>query len=551
MSLRVRLSRLVLPVGVVTVAGLAACGSSKGRSGFDDDQAGPPPTGFGTDGGGLGEGGVKPGEDPATCEQAAESKSYVGCDYWPTVTANLVQSVFDYAVAVANVGKDEANVTVTGPNGTNEKISVAGGALGVVYLPWVSELKGDELTGSSNTVLSHGGAYHLVSDHPVVVYQFNPIEFRAAGGPPGKDWTQCQQLSPTAPDCYSYSNDASLLLPSTAMTGAYRLMGSAGWTRSGGLGGTELGAVAAITATVDGTKVDLKLGPNASTVAGGGIAAGAPGDTISFTLDAGDVAEIATQPGSRFDLSGSLLIASSPVQVITGVPCQDMPEGKQACDHIEETVFPAETIGKHYVVLTPTGPKENDVGQVVRFFGNADGTTLSYSPSKPSGCPDTLDAGQVVDCGVVTSDFEVSGTEAFGVATFLLGGEVSDPDFDPNGLTQPQGDPSQTFQVAVEQYRQKYVFLAPTDYKTSFVDVVADTGTTITVDGKDASGELSDIAGTPYQKARIKLGSGKNGVHTLESDKPVGIQVIGYGDNTSYQYPGGLNLGRITAVPPK
>src|SRR5215475_14113234 len=28
--------------------------------------------------------------DPTTCAEAAMSKSYIGCDYWPTVTANAV-----------------------------------------------------------------------------------------------------------------------------------------------------------------------------------------------------------------------------------------------------------------------------------------------------------------------------------------------------------------------------------------------------------------------------------------------------------------------------
>src|SRR4051812_6891235 len=32
--------------------------------------------------------------DPVTCAEAEMSKSYIGCDYWPTVAANVVWSVF-------------------------------------------------------------------------------------------------------------------------------------------------------------------------------------------------------------------------------------------------------------------------------------------------------------------------------------------------------------------------------------------------------------------------------------------------------------------------
>ena len=36
----------------------------------------------------------------------------------------------------------------------------------------------------------------------------------------------------------------------------------------------------------------------------------------------------------------------------------------------------------------------------------------------------------------------------------------------------------------------------------------------------------------------------------LEATQPVGIQVMGYGLATSYQYPGGSNLSSIAPPPP-
>ncbi|NVL73459.1 hypothetical protein HWN77_28290, partial [Escherichia coli] len=86
--------RLLSPVGR-PVAGLVACGSSKDRSAFVDETDGGG-TGFGE--AGLAEGGTKPGiggRDPVTCDEAAQFKTYVGCDYWPTVTDNVVDDIFD------------------------------------------------------------------------------------------------------------------------------------------------------------------------------------------------------------------------------------------------------------------------------------------------------------------------------------------------------------------------------------------------------------------------------------------------------------------------
>jgi hypothetical protein len=94
----------------------------------------------------------------------------------------------------------------------------------------------------------------------------------------------------------------------------------------------------------------------------------------------------------------------------------------------------------------------------------------------------------------------------------------------------------------------KYVFLAPDDYDVSFADVVAPTGATLMLDGAAVTATPTAIAGTQYQVYRLMLGAGNGGVHTLVGDQPFGVQVIGYGSYTSYQYPAGLNL--LTIVPP-
>jgi hypothetical protein len=484
----------------------------------------------------------------ATCADAEASKSYVGCDYWPTVVGNNVWSIFDFAAVVANAGTNPAHITITGPNATNQNATVAPGALQKFYLPWVSELKGPDfdqdtsILGKAMTasVVSHGGAYHLVSDVPVTVYQFNAIEYKPAGGPANKNWSACPNDSAAEVQCYSYSNDASLLLPSTAMTGNYRVMGQKGWSTSGE---DLLGPYFAITATADNTSVTIKTSASSQVLAGGGVPAQNGVGTFTVALNHGDVVEVMGAAGDSDDLSGTLVQATQPVQVITGLQCVDQPEDAAACDHIEESVFPAETLGQDYVVSVPTSPNGNVVGHIVRVFGNVDGTTLTYNPSKPAACPTTINAGQVVDCGQVATDFEVKGNNAFGVGSYSLGGTIVDP-------TGGDGDPDESFAVAVEQYRTAYIFLAPSDYDLSYVDIVGPTGASVQVDGAGVS-PFTAIGSTGYGISRFKLGAGNNGAHTLQADKPVGIQVMGYGSYTSYQYPGGSNLSTIAPPPVK
>ena len=57
-------------------------------------------------------------------------------------------------------------------------------------------------TANASTTVVGGGAYHIVTNEPVAVYQFNPRDYTIGG-------------------TYSYTNDASLLLPVNAMTQNY------------------------------------------------------------------------------------------------------------------------------------------------------------------------------------------------------------------------------------------------------------------------------------------------------------------------------------------
>jgi hypothetical protein len=183
------------------------------------------------------------------------------------------------------------------------------------------------------------------------------------------------------------------------------------------------------------------------------------------------------------------------------------------------------------------------VGHIVRMFGNVDGTKLTYVPAKPPLCPSTLEAGEVVDCGPVGGDFEVKGDHEFSVGSFMLGGDQVDP-------SGGKGDPSLTFTPSIEQFRTKYLFLAPDDYDVSFVDIIGTAAAGPVVDGAPVQAPFQAIGTGPFGVFRVKLGAGQNGAHTLTSTSPVGIQVMGYGTKTSYHYPGGLNL-KLIAPPPK
>jgi len=276
--------------------------------------------------------------------------------------------------------------------------------------------------------------------------------------------------------------------------------------------------------------------------AGGGIAGGGPGDVVSFPIDQGEVALLLGTPST--DLGGTLVRADMPIQVMTGHPHIYLPFDRQSSDHLEEIVFPVETLGTHYVVARPTGPGGSAAPHIVRLFGVADDTTLTYPAGTPAGAPATLSAGQVVDLGVVDSDFELESDRAVQIATYQLGQTIVDPSL------AGKGDPAQSTVAAIEQYRTKYVFLAPADYDVSYADIVMPLGAQVSIDGAPI-GVAPAPVGADLGVARVTLGPGVGGAHVLVSYERVVLQVIGYGFATSYHYPGGLNLEGIAPPLPE
>jgi hypothetical protein len=108
------------------------------------------------------------------------------------------------------------------------------------------------------------------------------------------------------------------------------------------------------------------------------------------------------------------------------------------------------------------------------------------------------------------------------------------------------GDPAMTLAVPVEQFRTEYLFHAPTNYESNYVDVTAPVGATVMLDGAPLS--FAPIGTTGYALSRVyplTAGPNNDGNHSIQGNMAFGITVYGYGQYTSYWYPGGLDLNTI------
>ncbi len=573
---RTHLALVTLPLLVALAH--PACSATSQPSTFGDEGGGNSATGaggsdtitgaggdatIGADGGSTG---GNSGRIPQSCAEALANKSYIGCEYWPTVTSNSsVFPGFQFAIAVANPTTSPAHVKVSRGAQVASEVDVAPGALEVVQLPWVDELKGPYgVDGAQLTsALVAGGAYHVESTMPITLYQFSPLEFQLQNPPP-----DCPDPALVG-QCFSYTNDASLVLPTTAVGTEYYVMsyptlhvgqkdpifGDTSWFSSPGF--------VAVTATEDGTTVDVTSTANVR--AGAGVGALAAGGTGKYTLNRGDVLQLETavpsnQPAGckddaatgyvyckgapADDLTGTHIASNKPVSVIAGHDCAFVPFDKFACDHLEESLFPVEALGQSLVVTSAasvpslaSGAPQPD-SMFVRVLSAAPDNQIEFEPAVHP--PATLGAGQWLEIGPITQDFRVKASNKVLVGQYMVGENFT-------GDSVGAGDPSLSIAIPTEQYRLEYTFYAPTTYTQNLVNVVMPAGASVTLDGQAIpDAEFLPIGATGLVVARHRI---PGGTHTITGSKNFGIVVYGYGSYTSYMYPGGLNLEKIVVTP--
>lgn len=488
------------------------------------------------------------------CARAEARRSYLGCEYWavPTINAALERQFdlngescgpFAYAVVMANGHAFAAHVTVSLGGELVTELDIPGDEVQAVELPCVPEL-----AGSGNftpSALVAAGAYHIRSSIPITAYQFNPLEFEeesAAGA------------------TYSYSNDASLLLPVHSLTPNYTVMSRPTmfnlFEDPGGetTPGANPGFVAVIGVDATPTEVEIRSSAYTRATADGRLSPLSPGDTATVTLAQGEVLQLLTatpskceevasdaQRGGRihycrvpntYDLTGTTLRASAPIGVVAGHDCAFVPPNRWACDHLEETMFPQETWGKELLVGQPHPAScAAEPPELVRILSGADGNAVDFDP--PIHDPVHLDAGEWLEFET-RADFRVTGSGPLLVGQFIVGQDWQG--FGSAGSF-AESDPAMAITIPREQWRTSYVFLVPETFPRNFISLTAQEHQTVVLDGTLLLG-FAPIGDTGMAVMRSGVGPGQ---HRIESDSPFALMVYGYATYTSYMVPGGMD----------
>jgi hypothetical protein len=476
--------------------------------------------------------------------------SYLGCEYWPTITGNGgLASEFEYAVAVASTQPYPVTIRIDGGRlpATITRV-VQPNSVEVVRLPWVAELVQNQMRccpnlpdpGPNCAVRSArvpNGAYHVMADAPIAIYQFNPLEYHLANR-------------------FSFSNDASLLLPQNVLGRQYLVMSYV-------TEGPPIGAPndRCIATSLRGGFVSIvgthTMGNNRIRVSSTGTmwdprntAQMLPRGTYMFDLARGEVLQLVAQ-GLNQDITGTFIEAEQPVAVFSGHECAAVPIERPACDHLEEQLFPVQTWGRQYAV-SPVKYFNDLEPSVIRVMAQRDGVTLSFDGiATPQACARTLMQGQFCEFSAAEG-FQVTGSAPISVAQFLRGlGDAQECQCAGNtcpDLPRCNGDPALVLEVPRDQYRTNYRFLTPESYSQSFVNIVSPEGADLDLDGNPVVGAASIPTGAGWITRIVPLRAGSHVVRAVDNTTRFAVKVWGIAPYTSYAYPGGLDLRPIAPL---
>ncbi len=494
------------------------------------------------------------------CEENAKLGTNAGCKYWAVDLDQKGKNPYNhedsaqdspFAVVIGNTSKNStATVRIYKAGALFKTLQVPPSRSTPVYLPPYN------VTGS----MKGQRAWQIVTDLPVVAYQFNPLE-----------------------NVDVYSNDASMLIPEASLGASYMVVSyPQSWA--------DLSSYVTVIG-VTGTPVHVTVIPAADIKAGNGVPAMQAGQTYKFTLNSGEVLNLETHKVGA-DLTGTLVKADHKVAVFAGSACANVPfseckDGKCTfqndytcgyngcelvgyCDHLEQQIVPVESLGKKYVVSKTF--QRGKAGDLVRVLATHDHTTVTVTP--PVAQVPELAAGEKYDFEI-HKDVVIEADYPIAVAQFLEGSEAPDPDEQCVGNLQMGGtypcsnivvgdcfcehskkycekdkdcdtddagigDPTFILTVPVSGFRPKYTFLVPGKYAKNYLNIIAAKGASITLDGKQLDPSMFRVTGD-YAIGVMEI---REGSHFISGSRAFGIVVYGWDKDVSYGYPGGARILR-------
>jgi hypothetical protein len=276
------------------------------------------------------------------------------------------------------------------------------------------------------------------------------------------------------------------------------------------------------------------------------VADGATGSVLLNRFDnlrvAATVQNDAAQPTG--DLSGTVIRASRPVAVFSGVAAAAVPADAFTNDHLSEQALPLSFWGTRSVAAAPAsrGPNERHYWRV---YAGADATSVSATPPV-TGSPFTLvRRGDFVDFDVGPGTHVVLDGDRPFLAVGYTQSHNTDPSIPTSGHL-ASGDGAMVQLVAEAQWLDRYRFVVPDGFGDDVVQVVRPVGADdVRLDGVAVTGwevasgfEVANVATSP-------------GVHSATSADAFALTIYAHGndqtvlDRRSLALPGGARAEEL------
>jgi hypothetical protein len=507
----------------------------------------------------------------APCDAAAINKSSIGCEFYTFFPVSLANAPVCFAMFVANTWS--APITIAADFGGKpldvSKFAVlpVGTGPSLTYKP----LGGNQLNPNEVAILSlYDGGVGTPRGCPSAGADAQGV-FTASDVllDQGPQYGKTFHITTTAPvisyqnDCFGASGNfaasSTLLIPTSGWDTNY--VAVTPWPYNALLVNSH--PKVELIGSVDGTKVTIL--PSADIVGGNGVPSAMKNVPQTYPLDKGQILQFDQQD----ELIGSVIQATQPIAVFGATNPVYVPSNVSAADTEHQQIPPIRSLGSEYAAVRYRD-RINDGAHVEtvpwRIVGAVKQTTLTWTPSKPSGAPSTLEKGQVVtfsDPGFYTVKSQDNdhpfylGFHMTGADTFV---SVDRP-----------GDPEWQNLIAPAEWLQSYIFFLDPSYNGTSNNSVSGPGTSslvfirkknsnnafddVTLDCKGILTGFTNISGTDYQYLYVDMsingvgvGGCDTGRHVATSNSPFGLQVWGWSTAASYGYPAGMNLKPVNKV---
>lgn len=408
-----------------------------------------------------------------------------GTEFW--VAFNKTIQGTEISLDISGASATTGTVSIPGlQGGFNQPFTITPGLVTTINIPIAA------MVTSMDTVESLG--IHVTAGKPVSVYGINFLPFASE-----------------AFTCY----------PSSMLGKNYCVMARAALLDDF----PEFRSQFAIVATKDNTTVTITPSPTAGLTGHGGVA------PYTKILHQGQTYQI-NSDGFSGDVTGTSVTSDKPIAVFAGadlarVPTQDVVAGNPL---IEEQL--PVSLWDNQALGFPLATRLN--GDSYRVLAAFDNTTVSLNGVAVA----TLQNGQFLD-EILAGPMEFKADKPIQVAQFSNGN-----DFD--GTT---GDPFEILLPPSGHYLKSYTVSTPTGFDDNFLNIFVEQSelSTTLVDGQPVSASsFQPIGNSGYVGAQVSVGEG---VHTITSPKPVGVQIYGFASFDGYGYLGGIANYPLVAVP--